>query len=55
MHIITGLKKRCLGPVIAYAAATGEAPLVSAAKKPTVKEIRGAETQAEEKQEREQE
>ena len=35
MHIISGLKKRCLAPSTAPAAATGEAPTVSAAKKPT--------------------
>ncbi len=52
MHIISGLKKRYLGPATACAAATGEAPSVSAAKKPTAKEMREAENQAEEKQER---
>ena len=53
MHIITGLKKRCLGPATACAAATGEVPSVSAAKKPTAnKELREAENQAGEEQER---
>ena len=55
MHIISGLKKRCLDPGTAFAEATGEAPSVSAAKKPIAKEMREAEKQAEEKQEREQE
>ena len=40
MHIISGLKKRCLCPANVGAAATGEAPSVSAAKKPTAKEMR---------------
>jgi hypothetical protein len=38
MHIISGLKKRCLGPASVSAAATEEAK--PAAKKPTAKEIR---------------
>ena len=46
MHIISGLKERCLGPSSAVAAATGEAPLVSAAKKPTAKEMREEEIRA---------
>jgi hypothetical protein len=43
MHIISGLKKRCLGPPIVRAAAIGEAPTVVPAKKPTGKEMREAE------------
>ncbi len=39
MHIISGLKKRCLGPPIVRAAAKGEEPTVSAAKKSTAKEM----------------
>ena len=38
LHIISGLEKRCLGPAIVSAAATGEAK--PAAKKLTAKEIR---------------
>ena len=51
MHIITSIKKRRLGSATACAAATGEAPSVSVAQKPTAKEMRGAEKQAEEMQE----
>jgi len=45
MHIISGLKKRCYAPANVSVAATTEAPSVSAAKKPTAKEIREAEKQ----------
>ena len=46
MHIISGLKKRCLGPASTVASATGEAPSVSSAKKPTAKEMREEEIRA---------
>ena len=52
MHIISGLKKRCLGLDAAGEAATGEAHSFFAAKKPTAKEMREAEKQAGEEQER---
>ena len=52
MHIISGLKKRCLGPAVAGEPATGEAPSIPVAKKPTAKEMREMETQAGEEQER---
>ena len=47
MHIISGLKKRCLGPATAGEVATGEAHSMFAAKKPTVKELREAESRQE--------
>ena len=46
MHIISGFKKHYLGPAIVGAAAIGEVRLVSAAKKPTAKEMREAEIRA---------
>ena len=54
MHIISGLKKRCLGPTTATAGevATGGAPSIPATKKQTAKEmreIREAENQATER------
>ena len=55
MHIILGLKKHCLGPANIGAALTGEAPSVSAAKKPNAKKMREAEKQAKGEQDREQE
>ncbi len=39
MHIISGFKKRCLGPASAGAAATGEAASMPATEKSTAKEI----------------
>ena len=39
MHPISSLKKRCLGPTIVSAAASGEAPSVLVAKKPIAKEM----------------
>ncbi len=39
MHIISGLKKRCLAPSTAPAAAIEEAPTMSSAKMPTAKEM----------------
>ena len=55
MHIISGLKKHCLGPANVGAAATGEAPSMSVAKKPVAKEMCEAENQAKEEQKRVQE
>ena len=52
MHIISGLKKRCLSLVTAGEAATGEAQSMFVAKKPTAKELREAEKQAGEEHER---
>jgi hypothetical protein len=52
MHIISGLKKRCLGPATAGEAATGEAHSMFAAKKRTAKELREAEKQAGEEHQR---
>ena len=52
MHIISSLKKRCLGPSTAGEAATGEAHSKFVAKKPNAKELREAEKQAGEEQER---
>ncbi len=46
MHIIPGFKKRFHCPTIVDAAVTGEAPSVSASKKPTAKEMREAENHA---------
>ena len=40
MHIISSFKIRCLGSASDVAAATEEAPSVSAAEKPTAKEVR---------------
>ena len=40
MHIISSCKKRFLGPASPVAAATGDAPSMSVAKKPIDKEMR---------------
>ena len=52
MHIISVLKKRCLGPATAGEAAMGEAHSMFAAKKPNAKELREAVKEAGEEQER---
>jgi len=49
-HIISGFKKRYLGPTFAGAAATGEAPSMPATKKLTSKEMCEAKKHAREEQ-----